>query len=94
MTNGKDNIVGAVWVNKNHWCAFCISLKKWTYTSIFWTQETIKIQLTRWSPCSGMFSIHFESRQEIETRRQWGVPANGWRKLRDLGTRILQKLPF
>ncbi|KAG6945218.1 hypothetical protein JG688_00016686 [Phytophthora aleatoria] len=32
VANAKDKIVGAVWVNGNHWCALCISLTKWSYT--------------------------------------------------------------
>ncbi|KAE9352696.1 hypothetical protein PR003_g4259 [Phytophthora rubi] len=32
IISAKDKIVGAVWIDKNHWCALCLSLTSWTYT--------------------------------------------------------------
>ncbi|GMF49562.1 unnamed protein product [Phytophthora fragariaefolia] len=32
VKGAKNNIVGAVLFDCNHWCALCISLERWTYT--------------------------------------------------------------
>ncbi|KAJ8578577.1 hypothetical protein ON010_g630 [Phytophthora cinnamomi] len=32
IADAKDNIVGAVLLDGDHWCALCISLERWTYT--------------------------------------------------------------